>query len=415
MFMNWGEKVTGKYKIKSGDNLTSISSVLGIPTDSLQAFNNIKDPDKIQVGQELLWRRDPSLSENIMRWIFESDKDTQKSRDINNMIQNTITLSAQPEKIESLSFEDFIEDLRISENPKKLGYRNGRWWPFKTANGNIDVGYGIDLSKQTPEYRAKVTKYGLSDDELREDLLERFNTYQDNMKKLFQKNEIDITKVPIKYQRGVLDMLHHLGYTGMSEYKNFFNGIKNNDLDTIRREAKTTFKNKSGKRQVDMKRYNFRLNRYFNNLEPGGIIKAQDEWTSEDIGNPVYKKNWSPKKDKEALEKLKKKRQSQGVQNFDKMARIGYATARLVPGPVGWTTNIIDLVNENAGSGDILATGEPGVNSLANYKAKTSGLLNKPWGKDLLKFSKMFQVYPIRAFDAVFDAKQLYDEITSKK
>lgn len=294
---DWGEKVTGKYKIKAGDNLTSISSALGIPVDSLQLYNNIENPNKIKVGQELLWRRDPSFGENLLRWVFESDEDTQKSRDINNVIQNTITLSAQPKKIESLSFEDFIEDLRISENPKKLGYRNGRWWPFETANGNIDVGYGIDLGKQTPEYRARVTKYGLSDDELREDLLERFNTYQDNMKKLFQKNGIDITKVPIKYQRGVLDMLHHLGYTGMSEYKNFFNGIRTNDLDTIRKEAKTTFKNKSGKRQVDMKRYNFRLNRYFNNLELGGrftfkknsLVKKAKEENKRDMRKKLVK------------------------------------------------------------------------------------------------------------------------------
>lgn len=88
--MDWGEKVTGKYKVKSGDNLTSISSVLGIPTDSLQAFNNIKNPDKIQVGQELLWRRDPSIIESALRWAFESDEDTQKSRDINNKIQSNI-------------------------------------------------------------------------------------------------------------------------------------------------------------------------------------------------------------------------------------------------------------------------------------------------------------------------------------
>lgn len=139
------------------------------------------------------------------------------------------------------------------------------------------------------------------------------------------------------------------------------------------------------------------------------------DWTSEDIGNPVYKKNWTPKKDKETSEKLKKERQTKGVQNFDKMAKIGYATARLIPGPVGWTTNIIDLINENAGSGDILAAGEPGVNALANHKAKTSGLLTKPWGKNLLKFSKAFQIYPIRAFDTIFDAKQLYDEISSEK
>ena len=88
---DWGEKVTGKYKIKAGDTLTSISSALDVPADSLQLYNNISNPDKIKVGQELLWRRDPSFGENLLRWAFESDKDTQKSRDINNVIQNNLS------------------------------------------------------------------------------------------------------------------------------------------------------------------------------------------------------------------------------------------------------------------------------------------------------------------------------------
>ena len=88
---DWGEKVTGKYKIKAGDTLTSISSALDIPADSLQLYNNISNPNKIKVGQELLWRRDPSFGENLLRWAFESDKDTQKSRDINNVIQNNLS------------------------------------------------------------------------------------------------------------------------------------------------------------------------------------------------------------------------------------------------------------------------------------------------------------------------------------
>ena len=96
---DWGEKVTGRYKIKPGDNLISISSKLDVPIDSLQLYNNISNPDKVKIGQELLWRRDPSLGENLTRWLFESDKETQESRDINNKIQNTInkTNSIDPE------------------------------------------------------------------------------------------------------------------------------------------------------------------------------------------------------------------------------------------------------------------------------------------------------------------------------
>ena len=287
----WGDKVVGKYEVKAGDNLTSISKELDVPIDSLTAYNSIIHPDKIFAGQELLWRRDPTFLDNLRRFFFEPLEKSEENRATNDIIQQNIfgksvvkekPIQEATKKIaDSLSFEDFMEDLRIMENPNKLGYKDGRWWPFRTANGNIDIGYGIDLSKQTKEFRDRVTKYGLTDEELREELLKRFNTYQDNMKKLFAENDIDITKVPINYQRGVLDMLHHLGYTGMSKYKNFFAGIRNNDLDVIRREAKTTFRNRRGKRQLDQRRYDFRLNKYFTNLRRGGKIKYQDGGTLE--------------------------------------------------------------------------------------------------------------------------------------
>lgn len=47
--------------------------------------------------------------------------------------------------------------------------------------------------------------------------------------------------------------------------------------------------------------------------------------------------------------------------------------------------------------------------------AKTSGLLNKPWGKDILKFSKVFQIYPIKVFDTIQDVGQLYNTVSSKR
>lgn len=142
--------------------------------------------------------------------------------------------------------------------------------------------------------------------------------------------------------------------------------------------------------------------------------KGQQGWTSEDIGNPVYSKK-KPLSIKEQEQLFIKDRQIQGLKNFDKMAKIGYGIARLVPGPIGTATNIIDMVKGNGDTGDILAAGNPAIETAADYKAKKSGLLRKPWGKDILRFSKVLQVYPIKAFDTILDATQLYDTIVSER
>lgn len=150
-------------------------------------------------------------------------------------------------------------------------------------------------------------------------------------------------------------------------------------------------------------------------LKKGGLIpKGQEGWTSEDIDNPVYSKK-KPLSIKEQKKIFIEDRQKQGLRNFDKGMKIAYAAARLVPGPIGTATNIIDLVKGNGETGDILATGSPLVESMANHSAKTSGLLNKPWGKDMLKFSKVFQIYPIKVFDTIQDVGQLYNTVSSKR
>ena len=150
-------------------------------------------------------------------------------------------------------------------------------------------------------------------------------------------------------------------------------------------------------------------------LKKGGLIpKGQEGWTSEDIDNPVYSKK-KPLSIKEQKKIFIEDRQKQGLRNFDKGMKIAYAAARLVPGPIGTATNIIDLVKGDGETGDILATGNPLVESMVNHRAKTSGLLNKPWGKDILKFSKVFQIYPIKVFDTIQDVGQLYNTVSSKR
>lgn len=150
-------------------------------------------------------------------------------------------------------------------------------------------------------------------------------------------------------------------------------------------------------------------------MQKGGLIpKGQEGWTSEDIDNPVYSKK-KPLPIKEQKKIFIEDKQKQGLKNFDKGMKAAYAVARLAPGPLGIATNIIDLVKGNGETGDILAAGNPLVEGIVDYRAKTSGLLNKPWGKDILKFSKALQIYPIKAFDTVQDAAQLYNTIKSKK
>lgn len=147
----------------------------------------------------------------------------------------------------------------------------------------------------------------------------------------------------------------------------------------------------------------------------GGLIpKGQEGWTSEDIDNPVYSKK-KPLSIKEQRKIFIEDRQKQGLENFDKGMKIAYAAARLAPGPIGTATNIIDLVKGDGETGDILAAGNPLVEGIVDYRAKTSGLLNKPWGKDILKFSKSLQIYPIKVFDTIQDAVQLYNTINSKR
>ena len=42
------------YKVKAGDNLSSIAQQFGVAVEDIVKFNNIADPNQIQEGQELL-------------------------------------------------------------------------------------------------------------------------------------------------------------------------------------------------------------------------------------------------------------------------------------------------------------------------------------------------------------------------
>lgn len=95
MFDEWGNPITGKYKVSPGDNLTKISNELEVPIDSLVSFNRLPNPDNIKVGQTLLFRKEPGMLDNISRLIFGENED---SKEVNNQINKNILNPQKPQE-----------------------------------------------------------------------------------------------------------------------------------------------------------------------------------------------------------------------------------------------------------------------------------------------------------------------------
>lgn len=259
------KKTTGEYIVQSGDNLGKISKILEVPQDSLIKFNNISDKNKIQSGQRLLWRRDPTLFESIKRFFFGDE-----NSDINEEIESNINNPSQQIKKKEFDPEIFIKNLYKSENPDSLGLKNRIWKPFKTNNNNIDIGPGIDVSKQTKKYQERANK-GISEEEMHKDLLQRIDGSKTEIINLLNKRGLSFDALPQNIQEGLIDMHWQLGTKGLDEYNKMFLGLKNNDIDSVRREIMTYYYSNNKKKMVpDINRYKTRLEKYFHSLKVGG-------------------------------------------------------------------------------------------------------------------------------------------------
>ena len=291
---DWGEKVTGRYKIKPGDNLISISSKLDVPIDSLQLYNNISNPDKVKIGQELLWRRDPSLGENLTRWLFESDKETQESRDINNKIQNTInkTNSIDPE-YESLKSTIFkTKDIGNFSNVMSKIYTK------VLTDLNLPLHNVPNLVRQD----ALESSYGTST---------RGNGFNLGGVKVFQDKE----KLGTKYKDG----FYYRNFGNLEDYARYKVNLLENDYGGIISAPASEFidrlhgKNPGKKNYSANKRHyinSFKgmrtLDSYLNKLNQGGrftfkknrLLKNAEALNKKDMrkkfvksDNPTYKRN----------------------------------------------------------------------------------------------------------------------------
>lgn len=163
----------------------------------------------------------------------------------------------------SPSLEKVNTNMWKFENPKNKGLRGNLYYPFKTANGNTDIGPGYDLDMQTAEFKKKAAN-GMTKEELDAIMLERLRKeipHLDAKLNSVTNNNADTISPQIK--EGLLDMYWQLK-NGLYDYDNLFEGIARGDIDKIREESKVTYKSKNtGKRYFDSGRYKHRIDNYF--------------------------------------------------------------------------------------------------------------------------------------------------------
>ena len=173
-------------------------------------------------------------------------------------LNQNIDLTKAPPSLEKVN-----TNMWKFENPKNKGLRGNLYYPFKTSNGNTDIGPGYDLDMQTAEFKKKAAN-GMTKEELDAIMLERLRKeipHLDAKLNSVTNNNADTISPQIK--EGLLDMYWQLK-NGLYDYDNLFEGIAKGDIDKIREESKVTYKSKNtGKRYFDSGRYKHRIDNYF--------------------------------------------------------------------------------------------------------------------------------------------------------
>lgn len=202
-----------------------------------------------------------------------------------------------------LNVENFVRNIWNFENPQHRGLVNGIYRPFKTANGNIDIGAGIDISKQTPAFRRKAYK-GLTSEEMHKELTRRAGQkLQQALKALKPYTNFPDTVSP-QIITGLADLSYQVGSLG--GYPKLLQSVAEGDLNGIQRESRVMFKNKNGQMQFDKRRYDARNSNYFY-YRQGGMISP----LMESIMPNTYKESRSEQMKREqtrrAAQKLQQK------------------------------------------------------------------------------------------------------------
>lgn len=196
-----------------------------------------------------------------------------------------------------------VKNLWLFENPQRRGFVNGLYYPFVTANGNTDIGAGIDMSKQTAAFR-KEAQRGLTPQRMNQELNKRVNEHLRKVDTALRRYTNYPDTVSPQIKEGLADLRYQVGSLG--GYPKLLQSVTKGDLNGIRRESRVMFKNKKGQMQFDKRRYDARNSNYFY-YRQGGMISP----LMESIMPNTYKESRSEQMKREqtrrAAQKLQQK------------------------------------------------------------------------------------------------------------
>ena len=197
-----------------------------------------------------------------------------------------------------------VKNLWQFENPQRRGFVNGLYYPFVTANGNTDIGAGIDMSKQTAAFRREAQR-GLTPQRMNQELNKRVNEHLRKVDTALRRYTNYPDTVSPQIKEGLADLRYQVGSLG--GYPKLLQSVAKGDLNGIQRESKVMFRNKNGQMQFDKRRYDARNSNYFY-FRQGGMISP----LMESIMPNTYKESRSEPMKREQTRRAAQKLQQKG-------------------------------------------------------------------------------------------------------
>ncbi len=197
-----------------------------------------------------------------------------------------------------------VKNLWQFENPQRRGFVNGLYYPFVTANGNTDIGAGIDMSKQTATFRREAQR-GLTPQRMNQELNKRVNEHLRKVDTALRRYTNYPDTVSPQIKEGLADLRYQVGSLG--GYPKLLQSVAKGDLNGIQRESRVMFKNKKGQMQFDKRRYDARNSNYFY-FRQGGMISP----LMESIMPNTYKESRSEPMKREQTRRAAQKLQQKG-------------------------------------------------------------------------------------------------------
>ena len=138
----------------------------------------------------------------------------------------------------------FIGYIKSVENPNKVGYKNGKWYPHKSPEGgNPTIGYGHLLQKSELA-RANA---GLTDAEVEKLLLNDLARAKKIVSDYIQNTYRVNLRLPEKTEEMLIDFAFNLG--GLRAFPKFVDAVLRGQMDKARAEYQRSYQTPTGERK----------------------------------------------------------------------------------------------------------------------------------------------------------------------